>query len=458
MRVMTSAAIVVAALAAPAAAQKPSTYDRAIAAGYKATMLCSGLFNGRRTQQSVEALELKGIYPEYAGIVPTLKADIDRTARTVTVAFDDKLPPRRAQWHEAFGCTNYPIASRVSPAKLPARNAGANLAQSDRRAWPMGDAGATSTKPVPPALSGIVAKAFDRASYGRNSETVGVLIVKDGKIVAEKYAPGFVMHASNRTWSVAKSIAGTLVGVAAQQKIVDPAKPANIPEWGDAGEDPRRRITLDQLLRMSSGLHSSTAGNRTDAIYFGGTAVTDETTGWPLEAEPGRRFRYANNDTLLAVRALRAAMGEERYQVFPSQHLFQKLGMTRTFAERDWRGNFVLSSQVWTTPRDLARLGLLYLQDGVWNGERLLPVGWTDYVRRKSGPQPAEGAGYGATFWLYGPAMGLPEGTYAAQGNRGQTLMIVPARNVLIIRRGEDPGTARFDNVRFSADVLSSLK
>lgn len=454
MTKMTSIAAALALAAAPAAAQAPSSYERAVAAGYKAAFLCSGIFNAGRTEAQIEADELKGIYKEYAEILPTLKAEIDRATRTVAVAYDDKMPPRRAAWSRDFGCTNMPIGSPAPP--IVTKHGPLLAAAPDPRAWPMGDAQAAA--PAPAALNRAVARAFDRASFGKDSETVGVVVVKDGRIVAERYREGFGPHVSNRTWSVAKSIAGTLVGVAAQQGLIDVARPARIPEWGPAIPDPRTRITTDHLLRMASGLYSDTAGNRTDALYFGGTAVTDEATGWPLEAQPGIRFRYANNDTLLAIRGLRAILGDEAYAAFPRTQLFDRIGMTRTVAERDWRGNFILSSQVWSTARDLARLGLLYLNDGVWQGERLLPEGWTDYVRRPSGPQPARGPGYGATFWLFGPAQGLPEGSYAMQGNRGQYVMIVPARNMVVVRRGEDPGNARFDAPGFTAAVLASME
>ena len=133
--------------------------------------------------------------------------------------------------------------------------------------------------------------------------------------------------------------------------------------------------------------------------------------------------------------------------------------MTHTFAETDWRGNFVLSSQVWSTARDFARLGLLYLNDGVWNGERLLPEGWVRYISTPSGPQPQEdGIGYGATFWLLNADDGIPKDTFGAFGNRGQFIVIVPSRNIVIVRRGEDHAGTRFDIAAFTAAVLKALK
>jgi CubicO group peptidase (beta-lactamase class C family) len=281
-------------------------------------------------------------------------------------------------------------------------------------------------------------------------------VVHRGRIVAEHYAEGFNATTAQRTWSVAKSLTGTLIGAAVQQGKLRVDAPANIPEWGPPGIDPRRAITVDQLLRMSSGLHSATAGNRTDALYFGGTAVTDEVTSWPLEVGPGTRFRYANNDIVLAMRALRANLGDDvAYNAF-APVFFNKLGMTRTVMERDWRGNYVSSSQVWSTARDLARFGLLYLADGVWNGERVLPEGWRAYVTRPTGPQPLDNRRYGATFWLFNNVPGVPADAFSANGNRGQFVVIIPSLELVIVRRGEDPG--RFDIDTLTAEVVKAVQ
>lgn len=154
---------------------------------------------------------------------------------------------------------------------------------------------------------------------------------------------------------------------------------------------------------------------------------------------------------------MRLALGDDMNRLVPLA-LLAKIGMAHTEMGADWRGNYILSSQVWSTARDLARLGQFWLQDGVWQGERLLPEGWIRYMTTPSGPQPATGPGYGATLWLFGPKQGLPEGSYAAQGNRGQYIMVIPSAKLVIVRRGEDPGAARFDIAKFSADVLAATR
>jgi CubicO group peptidase (beta-lactamase class C family) len=430
--------------AATAQNAPPTPYDRSIAAGYKALMLCGAVFNGGRTQEQAEQLELTGIYPEYDAIVPTLKARVELGGALdgVAVEFDPALPPRYAHFEPGRGCTIDPLGT-LRLGGLSSLDDTANLPKLDR-----------SIKASPaqsPALAAVIARAFDPATVGR---TTGVVVMRDGKIVGERYARGFTPETSQRTWSVAKSISGTLIGIATRDHLVEVTQPA-FPVQGDW----RREITLDNLLRMASGLHGFTPGNRTDALYFGGTTVEQEAAVTQLEVASGTRFRYANFDILLAIRKLRDAIHDDaRYNAFPQKELFARLGMTRTIAEQDLHGNFILSSQVWSTARDLARLGQFWLQDGVWQGERILPEGWMKYMTTPGGPQPPKGTGYGATMWLLGPKEGLPEGSYAAEGNRGQFVVVIPSRNIVVVRRGEDATGAAFDMDKFTADVLAALQ
>jgi CubicO group peptidase (beta-lactamase class C family) len=442
-------------------AQTPAPDDgrtRAIAAGYKALTLCGAHFSARRSPTQVEALELRGIYPDYEARVHALPASIDRKARTVSVPFDPALPPRIAAWRPNLGCAQLPVGADIKAvAALPRFDTRAP--DLDRKPWPLGERNATA-KPRgdAAALKRAVADAFDPARFGEGHATTGVVVLQDGRIVAERYLKGFGPHVAQRTWSVAKSLAGAVIGVAVREGVLDAAQAAPVPEWQSPG-DPRAAITLEQLLRMSSGLYSDTAGNRTDALYFGGATVAEAATGWPLQAPPGTRFRYANNDIVLAIHALRARTDDDaRALARPYTDLFWPLGMTRTHAETDWQGGFVLSSQVWSTARDLARFGLLLQDDGVFAGRRLLPEGWVRAVTTPSGPQPEDrDFGYGATLWLLQRSAGVPADTFAALGNRGQIVAVVPSRNVVIVRRGEDPAGRKFNDAAFIAAVLAAL-
>lgn len=458
---MKHAAILLLCLYASAAAAQqkaPGPYERAIAAGYKALTLCSGLFNAGRTEAQMSALELKGIYPEYDAIVPTLTANVDAPHKIVSVAFDNAQAPRIAAWRPNLGCTQLPIGATIDAvAMLPRFDAPAP--DLDDKPWPLGDRNATGrVRGDKRALARSVDLAFD-GHYGDGSETTSVIVVQRSRIVAEKYREGFGPQVSQRTWSVAKSLAGTLIGAARNEGRIDPAKPVSIAQWQMPG-DPRPTITTDNLLRMASGLSGATAGNRTDALYFGGATVDQDSTAAPALMPPGTTFRYANNDIVLAVRGLRERTGDDaKALAFAFTGLLWKIGMTRTVPETDWHGDYVMSSQVWSTARDLARLGLLYQNDGTVLGRRVLPEGWRRYVTTPSGPQPPTGDfGYGATFWLLNRSAGVPADTFAAFGNRGQYVVVVPSRNVVLVRRGEDPAGAKFDVAKFTAQMLSALK
>jgi len=434
----------------------PSAYQRSIAAGYKSIFLCSGIFLGGRSQEQIESLELTGIYPEYDRIIPTLPATIDRARGMVSVSFIDTLPPRRAEYRKGRGCMLVPVGA-TPPLPSEVREAPSPPAGRDLRAWPVGDTTGVIRTAGPVATQ--LTRAFDGESFGKGTRTTAVVVVRDGRIVAERYADGFGPHISQRTWSVAKSITGTLAGIAEGEGLVRVSDPARIPFWMyQPGFDPRRRITLGNLLRMSSGLHTNGPGNRSDDVYFGGGTVDGAPSAALIEAAPGTRFNYSNDDIMLAMLYLRTAIGEERYRDFPMTALFSRLDMRNTFAETDWRGNYVLSSQVWTTARDLARLGIFWLNDGVWQGTRILPPHWMRYATMPSGPQPPRGLKYGATFWLLDGSPGVPPGCYAAIGNRGQFVIVIPSHRTVIVRRGEDPYGANFDGARLAADMLAALK
>ncbi|WP_298917243.1 serine hydrolase [uncultured Algimonas sp.] len=461
-------------VSAPALAQdetvKPTIQNLAFAAGYKAMFTCSATFNAGKSVEQIADDELRHTYPVYESLFDDVgAARIDAARRTVSVTYASGMPPRLAVHRPFLGCAALPVGAKADAARhLPRIDLDAPL-RDDAAPWPMGDrlpnalsigAGRKA------ALDATIGQAFDGAFDGRTS---AVLIVSDGQIVGERYRDGFAQDTSQRTWSVAKSIAASVIGAAVQDELIALDEPAGLDAWSRPG-DPRGAITVEHLLHMASGLNSDPAGNRTDDVYLGGGLVAQHAVSAGLDAAPGTRWRYANNDTMLALRALRERIGRERSLTYPFTALFHRIGMLDTVPETDWDGDFILSSQVWTTARDLGRLGLLYLNDGVWNGERILPVGWSDYVSAPAPVQPwgkgerpedndaDEGyRGYGAQFWRYLDYPGVPNDTYAALGNRGQFLIIVPSRNIVIVRRGYDYRGNYFDGPGFTAAVLDAL-
>jgi CubicO group peptidase (beta-lactamase class C family) len=432
---------------APAPAPKANAeLNRAWAAGYRAGFVCSSLWNGGgKPLDAIERDELTGIYPEIEPDVHALKADVDDKAKRVSVRYRDDMPPRIAEWHGREGCVTLPIGAQPSTAM-----SSETRPNYDAKSWPLGDK--DSSWPI-----GRTQTLFDKvgtaiASFG--GRTSSLLIVKKGKISVERYWGGHDRHTAQRTFSVAKSIAATLIGHAVLQGQIDVTKPAMIAEWQSPG-DPRAAITTEQLMRMASGLTSDTAGNRSDAIYMGGSSVRQWTVQWPLLNPPNTSYRYANNDTLLATLSLKAAQKKAGAALDPAA-FFDRLGMTRSFAEHDKDGDYILSSQLWTTARDLARLGLLYQYDGMWQGQRLLPENWRRFVTTPSGPQPGGPFGYGAGFWLLNKSEGIPADAFGAFGNRGQYLIVIPSRDLVIVRQGYDDDKNRLDVAKLVEAVVAA--
>lgn len=431
--------------------QLDARYDRALAAGYKALMLCGAIFNAReagtaRTEESVLEWELRGIYPALDPLVGQMPHTI--RGDYVTVEWAPDMPPRLAHYRLRQGCRLAPIGLPM-PQQASPRDRAATLAGGPNDPWNLYYPPYVKDRAGPD----LVEPAFAQ-TYGEGTRTSAALVVRNGQLVAERYAPGFDENTPQRTWSVAKSLAATIAGHAVHRGVVQVDQSAGL---GTSEDDPRRAITIDHLLRMASGRYSDTPGNRTDPLYVGGSSVAETALHWPLVAAPGTTFRYANNDTLAAMVAVEAAAPEPQSSL--AQQLIGAIGMNDSTLETDWGGASILSSQVWSTARDLARLGQLYLDNGkLPDGTRILPEGWVKYVATPSGPQPDGEFGYGAGFWLMNKSEGVPPDTFAAFGNRGQYVVIVPSRNVVIVRRGEDPAGTRFDIAAFTRDVLAALE
>jgi len=429
-----------------------------IMAGYRALFTCSAHFFAGRPLDDIKKVELvdtQGFgYPDPV---------IDERRRLVTAADVSGKIVQVAAFRDTMGCTLLPPQWKIGDIpRLPYVQYAAAPDVKDL-AFPAGDRVVLPAdglderyKALTPMLNG----AFDGKTYGEGEGvvTVGIIIVKDGKIVAERYRAGFGPHSGYRTWSTSKSISAALMAIAAKQGLLDLDAPASIPEWGYPG-DPRQAITYKHLLWMSSGLFSG--GPNTNAIYFGGQDVISAATTTQLEASPGTRWKYANDDTLLLLRALRYRLADDlRYLRFPYEELLHPLGMYHTRMETDHLGNFVASSQTYTTARDLTRFGMLLANDGVWNGKRLLPEGWVKFstTPAPSRPPVAGQWGYGAQFWLLDQMPGVPPGTYTTAGNKGQYVTVVPGHDLVIVRTGVDPDGKRWQQDRFVAAVVEALR
>jgi CubicO group peptidase (beta-lactamase class C family) len=236
------------------------------------------------------------------------------------------------------------------------------------------------------------------------------------------------------------------------------------PEARASEADPRNEITLRHVLNMSSGLESID-NNRLEYAtgsglsYWAGASSVTGARSRALIREPGTRFDYENYDTLLAVYAMKRALGGEKaYAEFPRKALLDRIGMRNTLVSTDRFGDFILSSQVYTNARDLARFGLLYLNNGVWNGERLLSEEWIDFVRTPAPSTSEIDSIYGGQWWLVPDSRDdVPKDAYSTAGNRGQFTIVVPSHELVIVRRGLDYGRQGFDRWDLTREVFKAF-
>jgi len=345
-----------------------------------------------------------------------------------------------------------PAARAADLVALPPQPPGLAFPTTD---WPTAD--------PPAAAAACLARELDRAfaepDLERPVRTRAVVVVHGGRIVAERYGPGFTATTRLQGWSMTKSITNALVGILVRDKKLDVRAPAAVLEW-QAPDDPRRAITLDVLLRASSGLEWSETYEasplQSDVIYMlyrgGHTDMAAYAASKPLAHPVDTVWSYSSGTTLVISRLVRQVVGggEPELRAFAREALFGPLGMTSAVLEADASGTVVGSSYSWATARDWARFGLLYLRDGVWDGKRILPEGWVDYSRT---PTPAAPHGeYGAHFWTNagGPGGGppmpdAPRDLFFASGHDGQLVAIVPSRDLVVVRLGLTPSDGRFD-------------
>jgi CubicO group peptidase (beta-lactamase class C family) len=274
------------------------------------------------------------------------------------------------------------------------------------------------------------------------------VILRDGRIVAERYATGIGVDTPLHGWSMSKSVTNALLGVLVNHGRLDMKAAAPAPEWRDP-TDPRHAITADDLLRMRSGLDvGQSLSSRWNApfdpanqIMFARPNMAAAAAGRPLKVKPKMVWTYSDGNTAILGRLIRerAGGGAPEAQAFARRELFDRLGMGAVTLETDAAGSPIGATQVYASARDWARLGQLYLDDGRVGDRRILPAGWVDYSTRLT--PGSEDFGYGAGFWVTTPARakatGMPAGSFMARGARGQYVIILPAAHLVIVKLGD---------------------
>jgi CubicO group peptidase (beta-lactamase class C family) len=411
-------------------------------AGY-AKVLCSATFVSGR--DPAEAFRNSGffLFPEdqRAGVTYA----VDREQKLVRMTHGTIT--RTAKFYGDQGCIIHPQdhdGIYFTPVAVKTK-----LPDAASQPWPMGD-GPSAQSPPTGIDQAHLAKAVDLAFADTEALTAGFLVLHKGQIVAERYMPGITKDTQLESWSMGKSLTATLFALLVKDGVYKIDDPVPVPDWRAPG-DPRGAIRIVDLLHMSSGLRFI-AGQDPDytpdkgypdhtLIYTGAIDAFKHSMTRPLQFPPNTEGRYRNSDPLMVgwlVKQAVTARGEE-YLTYPQRALFDRIGIRRQVLETDPYGNFLLSGYDYGTVRNWARIGQLYLQDGMWQGQRLLPEGWATFVGT---PAPAwKQPVYGGLFWVNGDgAWNIPKSAYLANGAGGQRTIVIPTHDLVVVRMGHHRG------------------
>lgn len=433
--------------------EKPVGSAAFLGLGPYAKCLCTAVFESKRQPEEFAAnsggIILEEVY------LDDVRYQIDRDQKTATASLGDSIQ-RTATYVGDQGCIldidkglyfdPTPVVSALPPAET--------------LDWPMGD----QTAQVSEIYSNtLLSKAGDYA-FDSLAVTAAFLVIHRGSIIFERYRPDVTKETQLESWSMGKSLTATLIGRLLQAGKLSLDQTAPIEEWQREG-DPRGQITIRHLLQMSSGLRFPSYGRTQDSTvagsgtydgqlplaqlthiypYTGSINVFDFAVNRPLEFAPGSKGagQYRNCDPLTLGYILRQQIESEggNYWTWPQEQLFDKIGIRRQLLETDRYGNFILTGYDYGTARNWGRLGMLYLQDGVWLGERLLPEGFVDFVSTPA--EPWEDPIYGGLFWLNPQGMypSLPEDAFAMRGGGGQNVVVVPSLDLIVVRLGHSRG------------------
>ncbi len=421
-----------------------------IITGYAAKNLSSGIFLGNRTQESLEDNDLNFSFIRF------VKNSVDSRSKSVKSRF--LWHTSRTTFVNGYGSillndyTVGDIQARPYPIvpHLPEHP--------DTIAWPMGDLIADT---IP---SGIDLQQLNMAMEQAFVDTIpykgtfAVMVTYKGQPVAERYAEGFGPENLFLSWSMAKSFTNALTGIMVKEGKLELDAPADIEEWL---QDERRQITIRHLMQMNSGLEwNEDYGNSSDVnnmLHKEGD-MAKFAISKQLEYAPGSVFEYASGSTNIVSSLMRKAIGNDAdYLAFPREKLFNRIGMRSATFEVDASGTFVGSSYLYASLRDYTRFGLLYLNNGNWLGEQILPDDWVEYTTTAA--NGSEG-NYGAFFWLNKTGKeypNVPRDMFCCRGHDGQFIYIIPSKELVIVRTGFSK-EGEFDQNGFLAGILDAIR
>ncbi len=414
-----------------------------------AKILCSGVFITGLDAADAAANVGGFISPfdERRHVVDTV---VDYEQERVALTLPDGVT-RTAKRYENQGCVAHGIGE--DSVHFVPTTVERNLPPAATTPWPMGD-----VLPDAPWPSEIdmekVEEALDIGFGPAEARTLGLVVTYKGRILGERYGEGIDIHTPLESWSMTKSLTGTLMGVLIEQGTYELWQPAPVPEWQEPG-DPRQEIRIGDIMRMSSGIKINAPSDPdydrdiyADHHYL--YTATSNSYEWaatrPQEWPPNTIGRYRNTDPVLTSYLIRLGVegrGQD-YHSFPQHDLFDKIGIRDGLIETDPQGNFLGQGLAFMPARDWVRLGNLYLQDGVWDGERILPEGYVEYASTLAPTWVSDGRLQygGAFFWVNGQgSQGLPESAYSMRGAGGQSTTIIPTHDLVVVRLGKYTGS-----------------
>jgi CubicO group peptidase (beta-lactamase class C family) len=419
-----------------------------IITGYAAKTLCSDVFISARTQQDVESVDMNFSFIKFT------KNKVDFNEKSVISRL--LWSKTKAIYRDGFGAT---VLTETSEATL--RNIGYphNIKPGytqDTIAWPLGNV----LTGVPDGvnteeLNNISKQLITNNAYKGNA--YALMVLYKGVPVAEAYKPQYNQQTRFLSWSMAKSFTNALVGIMVKQGMMDISAPVGIKEW--QGDD-RSKITLNDLLQMQSGLKwNEDYGTRSDInlMLFTKADKGEYATSKPLEYPAGTHWYYSSGNVNLLTRHIKEQFKEDSlYYSFAHTQLFNRIGAPDVVFEVDPSGTFIGSAYLYATARDFARFGLLYLNDGIFNGERILPEGWVKYTTTPASDSKGQ---YGAFFWLNFSknVPSAPQDMFSAEGHDGQQIFIIPSKDMVVVVLGCSPRSNSMDFDKLLADILKTV-
>jgi len=424
--------------------------------GYGSKNLCSAVYLQHRDPSEVIREDLAD-FPLSLGKFSVNEKDSSVTGSVWGIAKSKTI------YRKGCGCT---LINDISEAEVRAQTfsfPSKALSNSDSVDWPYGDRVAYS---FPSNIDNdLLQKAVrnvmnESSANGKPAFTRAVLVLYDGHIVAEQYAPGFDKNTVMLGWSMSKSFTGAMVGILVNQHKLSVDQPAPVASWTNSEKS---NITIKNLLQQTTGLDFSENYTRPSSVtkmLFRQGDMAAYTASLPLKYRPGTVFNYSSGNSNILSKLIRQVVGEKNYVAFPYSELFYKINAYSFLLEPDASGTYIGSSYSYATARDFARFGLLYYNNGIWNGEQILPASW---VRESVQPSIADKRKhYGYQFWLNGYDENdstkrwypdVPADMFFCDGYDGQDVYIIPSEKLIVVRLG----LHTVDENKFLKEVIQSI-